>query len=374
MVSERPLTVVQVLPALDAGGVERGTLEVGRNLVKHGHRSIVISAGGRMVTQLIREGSEHVTWDIGRKRLWTLRLIPRLRRFLRENAVDILHVRSRMPGWVCYLAWKGMPVERRPRFVTTVHGPYSVNRYSAVMTKGERVIVISDMIRDYVLSNYPGTGADKLRLIHRGVDPAQYPHGYKASARWLEQWGKQFPWTLDKRLVTLPARITRWKGQEDFIELIATLRARHPDVHGLIVGDDHPRRRQFLEELQNLVRERGLEGHITFTGHRSDLREIMAISAIVLSLSREPEAFGRTTIEALSLGVPVLGYAHGGVGEQLATVFPEGAVPLGDWSGAADKAGAWLDNPPVVPGEHPFTLARMLDATLAVYLELARPA
>jgi glycosyltransferase involved in cell wall biosynthesis len=340
----------------------------------HGHRSIVISAGGRMVPQLTREGSEHITWDIGRKTPWTLRLIPRLRRFLRDNAVDILHVRSRLPGWICFLAWKGMPPGRRPHFVTTVHGPYSVNAYSAVMTKGERVIVISEMIRDYVLNNYPDTPADTLRLIHRGVDPAQYPHGYKAGARWLQEWARQFPWTLDKRLVTLPARITRWKGQEDFIEFMAALRARHPDAHGLIVGDVHPRRRQFLDELQNLVSQRGLGEGITFTGHRADLREIMAISDLVLSLSKEPEAFGRTTIEALSLGVPVLGYAHGGVGEQLATVFPDGAVPLGDWRAAAEKASAWLDAPPRVTNEHPFTLARMLDATLAVYLELARPA
>jgi glycosyltransferase involved in cell wall biosynthesis len=293
-----------VLPALNSGGVERGTLEVGKHLVGLGHRSIVISAGGRMVKQLLGEGSEHLAWDIGRKSLWTLRLIYRLRRFLKANRVDILHVRSRMPAWVCYLAWRGMDPATRPHLVTTVHGPYSVNAYSAVMTKGERVIVISEMIRDYVLSHYPKVAEDKLRLIYRGVDPAQFPHGFKVGRNWLEQWGRQFHWTLDKRLITLPARITRWKGQEDFIDFMAELHARHPDVHGLIVGDVDPRKRQFLEELQARVAERGLAGAITFTGHRSDLKEIMAISEIVLSLSREPEAFGRTTIEALSLGIP----------------------------------------------------------------------
>jgi glycosyltransferase involved in cell wall biosynthesis len=370
MVPERRLTVVQILPALDSGGVERGTLEVGKHLVAHGHRSIVISAGGRMVRQLLREGSEHIELDIGRKSLWTLRLIPRLRRILRDNQVDILHVRSRMPAWVAYLAWKSMPAANRPRFVTTVHGPYSVNAYSAVMTKGERVIVISEMIRDYVLKHYPGTPEERLRLIYRGVDPEQFPRGYRVGRHWLEQWAKQFPWTLDKRLITLPARITRWKGQEDFIELIAELHARNPDAHGLIVGDAHPRRRQFLDSLQALVTERGLGDAITFTGHRSDMREIMAISDIVVSLSKEPEAFGRATLEALSLGVPVLAYAHGGVGEQLTAIFPEGALAVGDWQAGAEKAAAWLDAPPDVPGDQPFTLARMLDATLAVYREL----
>jgi glycosyltransferase involved in cell wall biosynthesis len=373
MVSPRRLSVVQVLPELESGGVERGTLEVGKHLVEHGHRSIVISAGGRMVKQLLGEGSEHLAWDIGRKRPWTLRLVFRLRRFLRDNGIDILHVRSRMPAWVCYLAWRGMDPATRPHLVTTVHGPYSVNGYSAVMTKGERVIVISELIRDYVLKNYPAASADKLRLIYRGVDPEQFPHGHKVTQFWLAQWARQFPWTLDKRLITLPARITRWKGQEDFIDFMADLHARVPDVHGLIVGDAHPRRRQFLEEIQKRVTERGLGEVITFTGHRSDLKEIMAISNIVLSLSREPEAFGRTTIEALSLGIPVLGYAHGGVGEQLATVFPEGAVPLGDWQYAANLAEKWLSSPPEVPSGQPFTLARMLDDTLAVYTELTGP-
>lgn len=372
MVPERRLTILQILPALDAGGVERGTLEVGKHLVDNGHRSIVISAGGRMVGQLLREGSEHHTWDIGRKSLWTLRLIPRLRRFLIDNQVDILHVRSRMPAWIGYLTWRSMPRRARPRFVTTVHGPYTPSAYSGIMTKGERVIVISEMIRDYVLKHYPATPADSLRLIYRGVDPARYPHGHKVTPGWLEQWGRQFPWTLDKRLITLPARITRWKGQEDFIEFIGALHARHPDIHGLIVGDTHRQRRKYMSELQAMVTDKGLGEAITFTGNRTDLREIMALSEMVVSFSREPEAFGRTTIEALSLGVPVLGYAHGGVGEQLTAVFPEGALAVGDWQAGVEKASAWLEARPAMPPTHPFTLARMLDATLGVYRELTR--
>lgn len=366
------LTVVQILPALDAGGVERGTLEVGKHLVEHGHRSIVISAGGRLVEQLTREGSEHVQWDIGRKSLWTLRLIPRLRRFLRDNRVDILHLRSRMPAWVAYLAWRGMPHNARPHLVTTVHGPYSVSPYSAVMSKGERVIVISEMIRDYVLKNYPACDPDKLRLIYRGVDPLAFPHGQRPTAAWLADWQRQFPQTVGKQLITLPARITRWKGQEDMIEIMRRLKASHPNAHGLIVGEPHPRRRAFLDELRAKVRAAGLDDAISFVGHRSDLREIMAISNIVLSLSREPEAFGRTTVEALSLGVPAIGYGHGGVGEQLAAILPEGAVAPGDIAAATERIACWLDNPPRVPETQPFTLQRMLNDTLDVYLELTR--
>lgn len=372
MAQARQLTVVQVLPALESGGVERGTLEVGKYLVEHGHRSIVISAGGRMVEQLTREGSEHVKWDIGRKSLWTLRLISRLCRFLRENNADILHARSRMPAWICYLAWIGMDHKTRPHFVTTVHGPYSVNAYSAVMTKGERVIVISEMIRSYVLKNYPGMDPGKLRLIYRGVDTTEFPYGYKPPEEWLVRWYQEFPETRGKKFITLPARVTRWKGQEDFIELIASIKDRVPDCHGLIVGETKGGKGRFLEELKAKAVTLGVVDRVTFTGHRGDLREIMANSAIVLSLSREPEAFGRISVEALSLGVPLIGYAHGGVEEQLKSILPEGCVPIGDIASITKLVERWLSHPPTVSSEQPFKLEKMLTHTLGVYHDLAK--
>ena len=369
---QRRLTVVQVLPALESGGVERGTLEVGKYLVAHGHRSIVISAGGRLVAQLEREGSEHLTWDVGRKSpLTLLRYIGRLRRFLRAEKVDILHVRSRMPAWVCYLAWRGMSPSTRPHLVTTIHGPYSVNRYGAVMSRGERVIAISDMIVAYIREHYPHVPPSHIRLIPRGVDPAQFPHGYRPSDEWLTQWRADSPELADRKVLTLPARVTRWKGQEDFIQVMQQLVADGRNVHGLIVGEAHPRRREFMQELQQQCRDLGLDGRITFTGHRSDLKEIMAVSDIVLSLSREPEAFGRVTLEALSLGRPVIAYDHGGVSEQMAAILPQGAVPVCDIDAVADRAAAWLADPPQVPAHNPFTLERMLSSTLKVYLELA---
>ncbi len=366
----RSLTVLQMLPALEGGGVERGTLEVGKYLVEHGHRSLVMSAGGRMVAQLEREGSEHFTWPVGKKSLWTLRLIWKLRRFLVEQKVDILHVRSRMPGWVAYLAWKGMDPATRPHLVTTVHGPYTVNAYSAVMTKGERVIAISEFIRDYIQKNYPEVSPDKIRLIYRGVDPAQFPYGYQPDAEWLEKWRQLYPQLEGKRVLTLPARITRWKGQEDFVDLIAELKRKALPVHGLIVGEPHPRKRAFYEELQAKVADLGLQRDITFTGHRTDLKEIMAVSDIVFSLSREPEAFGRTTLEALSLGLPLVGYDHGGVGEILAKMYLPGRVSPGNAVNLLGVVEQLLESTQSPMSVDSFTMQKMLENTLGVYMEV----
>ena len=167
----RSIVVLQVLPALESGGVERGTLEVGRYLVEHGHRSLVMSAGGRLVEQLAAAGSRHFCWPIGEKSLRTLGLVPRLRRFLVEQKVDILHVRSRLPAWIGYLAWRGMNPATRPHLVSTFHGFYSVNSYSAVMTKAEHVIAVSDCIADHVVETYRPLAP--VTTIHRGIDPGQ---------------------------------------------------------------------------------------------------------------------------------------------------------------------------------------------------------
>ncbi len=367
---DRPLTVLQLLPALHGGGVERGTLEVAAELVRRGHRALVVSAGGRLVEALTAAGAEHYEWPIGVKSPWTLRWVPRLRRLLQRERVDILHARSRLPAWIGWLAWRGMDPRTRPHFVTTVHGLYTVNAYSAVMTRGELVIAISQAVREYIRCHYPEVPSERVRVIHRGVDRACYSYGFRPDPEWMEVWHRRYPHLQGRFLIALPARITGWKGHRDFIEVIDALRRRGIPVHGLAVGEAHRRKRGYFEELRSCVRSMDLEDRITFTGHRRDLREVMAVSDVVLSLSVEPEAFGRTTLEALSIGRPVAGYDHGGVGEQLRMVLPEGRVPPGEVDSMVVLLARWYEHAPTVPAEHPFTLARMLEETIAVYHQL----
>jgi glycosyltransferase involved in cell wall biosynthesis len=365
---DRRLTVVQLLPALESGGVERGTLEVARGLVAAGHRSLVISSGGRLVAQLEREGSEHVLWDVGRKRPWTLRWIPRLRHLLTDERVDILHLRSRLPAWVGYLAWRGLPAGSRPRLVTTVHGFYSVNRYSAVMTRGERVIAVSAAVRDYLLDGYPGLDPGRIEVIHRGIDPGQFPRGYRPPAAWLAAWRQQYPQLEGQQVLTLPGRLTQLKGHIGFLDLVATLAREGRPVHGLIVGDTQPGKQRYAHALRTRIAALGLDERITLTGHRDDMREIYAVSAAVLSLSTQPESFGRTVAEALALGTPVIGYDCGGVGEIMRHFYPAGAVEPGDLDGCVARVRALLQQALPRPDQaFDWTLERMIGATVALY-------
>jgi glycosyltransferase involved in cell wall biosynthesis len=370
--SEKKLTVLQLLPALESGGVERGTLEIAQALVERGHRALVMSAGGRLVTPLLESGAEHVAWPIGRKSLRTLLLVRKLRRFFVERNVDIVHARSRVPAWIAYLAWRGMNPQTRPRFITTVHGLYGVNRYSGIMARGEAVIAVSDTVRDYILANYPDTLPWRITVIHRGVDGQQYPHGWQPGEAWQKSFFTQFPAAQGKRILTLPGRITRLKGHEDFIELIGRLKRRGLPVHGLIVGGATKSKQRYLQKLRYRVRSMGLESAISFTGQRDDLKNILAISSLVLSLSTQPESFGRTTLEALRLGVPTAGYDRGGVGEILRRIYPAGRLPGDDLDDSCRRIGQLLTQPPEVPAGDFFPLAAMLDQTLALYEQQAR--
>lgn len=372
MAENKKLTVLQLLPALESGGVERGTLEVAHALVQHGHHALVMSEGGRLVRRLAEGGAEHVAWPIGRKTFRTLVLVRRLRKFLVEQKVDIVHARSRVPAWIAWLAWRGMNPATRPRFVTTVHGLYGVNRYSRIMTQGERVIAVSNTVRDYILREYPDTLPWRIAVIHRGVDGEAYPHGWKPDAAWQQAFFEQFPRAAGKQLLTLPGRITRLKGHEDFIELVARMKRRGLPVHGLIVGGASASKQRYWHKLHYRVRSMGLEADISFTGQRDDLKNILAISSLVLSLSTQPESFGRTTLEALRLGVPTAGYDHGGVGEILRAVYPAGLLPLDRIDEACQRIAHLLQHPEPVPAGDFFPLQAMLDQTLALYEQLAR--
>ena len=367
--SPRRLVVVQLIPALHSGGAERSTLEVARALVEAGHRSIVVSAGGRLVAQLEAEGSEHISLDIGSKSPRTLFRLGTLHRRLRELQPDIVHARSRLPAWLGWWALRGL--SPRPHFITTVHGLNSPGLYSGIMLRGERVIAVSQTMRDYVLSHYTWLDPARVRVIPRGIDPDAFPYGHRPDDAWQKAFFADYPQLVGAPLLTLPARGTRLKGHHEAIELIAELKRRGIEARLLLLGAIEPGREAYVEELRRLIRERGIEAQVVLTPPRNDVRDIYAVSALVLQLSTKPESFGRTVVEALSLCRPVLGYAHGGVGELLAELYPAGRVPLGDREKLVERAAELLRVAPPIPMLQSYRLSDMQQAVLALYGEVA---
>ncbi|MBR4877664.1 MAG: glycosyltransferase [Rhodocyclaceae bacterium] len=366
-----PLTVMHLLPALDSGGVERYVMSLSAALSHGGHRAVIVSSGGRMVQELTTLGAEHHTLAVHRKSLFSVFRVRALRKLIEQVRPDVLHLHSRVPAWLAHYALRGMA--NPPPTVSTVHGLYSVNRYSRIMARARRVIAVSEACRQYILQNYPDTPPASIRLIHNGIDPIRFPRGFQVDDEWRAAFRKEFPQLVGKHLLTLPGRVSRLKGHAEFIDLIARLRTQHPDIHGLIVGEIPRSKKRYRAELEARIARLDLQGCITFTGARADVREIYAVSHIVYSLSTQPESFGFTIAEALALGVPVLGWAHGGAGEILHTMYPEGAIERNNRTALFSRSHQLLGQgarPPVAALPAAFTHHTMCRATIGVYHEL----
>ena len=347
------MKIVHLVPSMESGGVEQVVMELGSGLSSRGVENIVVSGGGRLVPRLEKEGSRHILMPIGKKSISTLFRIGALRALLQAVRPDILHLHSRVPAWAGYLAWKKLPPEDRPGLVTSVHGFYSVNRYSAIMSRGERVLAVSNCIRDYILAHYPSTPPDHIRIIPNAISPDQYHPDYSPSREWLTGWFMSYPELKGKFTLCLPGRITRLKGHLDLIPVVRQLLEQGIPAHAVIVGEAKKGKEEYKNEVLRVIERSGVSQAFTWTGHRQDLRDIISTCSVTLSLTKSPEAFGKSTLEALALGKPVAGYAHGGVKEQLDSFLPEGNVAVGDAAAMADLLARWHAQPPPQPPPPP---------------------
>jgi glycosyltransferase involved in cell wall biosynthesis len=248
-----------------------------------------------------------------------------------------------------------------------VHGFYSVNRYSQIMTRADHVIAVSDSVVKYILQHYPACRPERITRIYRGIDPREFPHGYQPTAAWWQQVYADFPELEHKQWLTLAGRITRLKGHDTLIRLIGQLRAQHPQLHAVIVGGADPKKQAYLDELQALVAELGLQDAVTFVGHRADIREWLAASDLSLSLSTQAETFGRTTLEALSVGTPAIGWNRGGVAEILTALYPQGLVEPENTEALRHAIQHVLHHPSKPQPVEQFHLDQMTAQTLALY-------
>ncbi|MFT5140022.1 MAG: glycosyltransferase involved in cell wall biosynthesis [Lysobacterales bacterium] len=359
--------VVQALAALSIGGSELVVAELAEHLSVNGHKVTVIGRDGPLSSRVTSSGATHLDWAIGRKRLGTLSYINRLAVWLEQHQPDIVHAHSRLPAWICWRAIARLDPAVRPKFITSMHGQYTVSFYSAVMARGDRVIAVSNHIREFSLKNYRFVDPEKIVTIHGGTSRTAFPGGYQPSESWQAQIFREFPELIGKRILLLPGRLSRYKGHAAFIELIARLHTQFPDIHGVILGQARAGSR-YLAELEGLAQKGKVLDRVSFTGLRADIREWMAMSSIVFNLcSDPPEAFGRTVPEALRLGVPVIAWSHGGVKEILELMFPAGAVKANSFESLLKKTSLFLEHTPAIPENKAFLLSDSMEKHLDLY-------
>jgi glycosyltransferase involved in cell wall biosynthesis len=363
--------VVQLLPELQEGGVERGVVEMNRELVRRGVTSTVISRGGRLVAEIEAAGGRHVALDVCSKNLFTAPVRAwRLRQALAELHPDLVHVRSRLPAWLLRIANRRLHLP----VVSTVHGFNSVNAYSRIMTRADRVICASPAIRDHVVRHYHTTGAI-LRLVPRGIDPQTFD-----PARVDRAFAGAFRTRngMDGRYLVLAlGRITSWKGYDTLLRAAALSRKEIPNLGVVIVGGVQSGQEAYAKELRRLAEELGLGNSVVFCGSQSQVPEILQACDLLVSCAHtKPETFGRSMAEALAMARPVVAARHGGAldivrdGQNGLLFTPGDAADLAHCLVAASRRTFTGLRADVLTR---FSLDDMVERTLAVYREALKP-
>ncbi len=371
------MVVLQVLPSLITGGVERGTIEMTRAIAEAGGRALVASAGGRLVSAIDHAGGHHFTLPLATKDPLQIAWNGvRLARLIRAEGIEIVHARSRAPAWSALLASRHTGV----RFVTTYHGAYSEGaplkrRYNAVMAKGERVIAISCYIAGLIQTQH-GIDPARLRVIPRGADTAMFDPTVVSGER-IARLAAAWRLPEGMRIVLLPGRLSRWKGHAVLLEAVASLRC--PDLCCVLMGEAG-RGGGYAASLVRQAERLGIAERVRMPGPCDDMPAALLLADIVVHAATAPEAFGRVVIEAQAMQRPVIAADLGGPVETVAHGVTGWRVPPGDAAALADAIGHVLG---LSAGERDrvgaqarqavlaqYTTRAMQDATLAVYREL----
>lgn len=370
-------TILQVLPALNTGGVEQGVIDVSAAIVEAGGKSIIVSNGGQRIYELQRQGAEHIEMPVHSKNpLVMYRTAKRLNRLINERKIDIVHACSRAPAWVCAKAVK----DTAARFVTSCHAAHKISgnlkrRYNSAITKGERVIAVSHFLADYLENEYHADPT-KIRVIHRGITVERF-HPNSVTPDRLVRLSTDWRLPEGAQIVFMPARLTRLKGHMYLVDALAEL--GNKELFCVMLGAAE-KKSAYAQELVNHIEAKGLSAQIRIVDHCNDIPAAYMISTAVVAPSLVPEGFGRVPVEAQAMGRPIIATDHGGARETIIRDKTGWLINMdapADFAKALDEAlNLTVKERAILAtrgmahiGEH-FTLEQMCSKTLDVYAEL----
>lgn len=357
------MKVLQLVPAMEQGGVERGVVEVNRVLVGAGWENVVVSAGGRLTERIVADGGRSVVLDVKSKNPLTFfSRAARLRKLLIAEKPDVVCAHSRVPAWLFVWANRRLGI----RWISFAHGANSVSCYSKVMTYGDLTVTPSRFIADYLKESY-GLAEEKIRVIPRAIDRDRFD---------LEKLDREFvaakrlEWKTDGHFVVMAlGRITQLKGFDVLIREMHKLPRRFKLV---IVGEAEALRKDVETDLRCLVDSLGMEDRVVFAGNQQKVAECLSIADVVVSSNtKKPEAFGRSMAEALAMGKPVVAKAFGGAQDVVRDGVDGVLTKDAEFAEAIEKVAGMRFGDLRTDALERFSFAKMSERTLSVYLELA---
>ena len=378
---------MQILPGLESGGVERGTVDIAKALKMADFEPIVVSKGGVLVYQLREAGVRHIDLPVHSKNPLTIFFNnKKIAKLIKEFHVDIVHVRSRAPMWSAYFACK----KTRTKLVSTIHGTYSLNffkwkifppkrAYNALMLKADAIIAVSGFIKDYLVQNYKQKKKifplKKITIIQRGAD-LHYFTSEKVSKNRVIDLNNKWHLPEDKKIILMPARFTAWKGHEFLIEALTKVKS---DFLCVMIGSDHGHKK-FRKKIEQKIIKENLVGKMVMAGLCKDMPAAYAISHLVVCPSVLPEAFGRVPIEAQAASKVIIATKIGGALDTVIDNKTGFLVDVGDAEGFAKLIDKVLEMPKEERDaigfegrkniEENFSNEKMCNATIDLYRKL----
>lgn len=357
------MNILQILPRLEVGGVETGTVDLSRELVKRGHKVIVVSNGGKMVKDLLDVNARHIKLPVHRKSLFSIVAVTRrLKRIIKEEHIDIVHARSRVPAIIAFFASR----HTQAGFITTAHGYYSTHLFSRVMGWGRFVIVASGAIGRHMIDDFK-VPRERIRFIPRGVDLDKFKFNTVEISHNKAEYK-----------IAVVGRITPIKGHVFFLQAIARVVRVFPKARILIIGDAPQDKPEYKDNLTSLIRKLNIDKYVDFLGSRHDIPKIMSDLDLLVLPSVGQEAFGRVVIEAGASGVPVIATRVGGAVDIVEHERTGILVKPGDIMEMVDSILKLLKNRSLAKNlayearkkvEKEYSLVRMTEETIKVYEE-----
>lgn len=365
------MRVIQLLSNLNTAGPQCGALELSRALIKAGHESHVVAADGDLKAAFMRSKAIIHPFKLSPgsiKILWQLR---QLKVLIHNIKPDIIHVREPGCAWALKLVIKSMQPSDRPIVIGTMHQVLQPNYRSRALVSGDALICVSQHVYAYVQSHFEVEN-QKLYCIPRGIDPKIHPYRYQPSIHWWNTILAEYPQLDSKVWLTVPGKLHFDTGHQWILDVIGGLKAEFPHIHAVFIGEPRRERSNYVDELKMRIGALDLEENVTFTGNRSDLRDWLAASHLVLELSNKDKGSGRNVLSALFMGTPVLAWDRGGIHEIMSDLFPEGLIEPNNCLQLCQKVREQIISKSRPAKPRTYQLEGMTDQCLQIYKDLIK--
>ncbi len=375
------MKVMHLLSSLKHDDSERGIYAISHALHKRGDVAVVVAGADsddELVQRLEQDGNYYHRLRMPKKSWTALRQIWRLRRLMRQENPDIIHIHSRVPAWIAHFALQG--ISKRPKVVSSIYGFYPINNYSKALFFADHIISASRSIDHYLhtqLAQCPHLPKPPITCIRRGVDTRLYPYRHKPSVHWLQHVFAEFPELEKKQWLIFPTAIGNQQGQEWLIDILGNLKDDFPKLHLLIMDepflDDGYANHFIYEDFYQKIATLGLLDHVSFIGkHPHDSKDWLSSAQIVLALADKPESIGMTILQALHLGTPVIGWDKGAYHDILTALYPEGLIRDYNAKVLCARIAEQLDSKTRPNISYEYEIDTMVNDTLQVYDNLQR--